>query len=74
MTRRKDDGRTPGWLGGQRFGNTQHPATHNPRWRRLGPRGPKKVLHRSCDLCTSYIEYRNAYGRWVREYGPCQHR
>jgi hypothetical protein len=55
------------------FKNTQHPATHNPKWRDLGPRGKRKVRHRSCDRCASYVEYRTAQGAWVKETGRCWH-
>lgn len=51
------------------FGNTQHPATHNPKWRDLGERAG--VRHRHCRHC-SHLEFQNRLGRWVAE-TTCRH-
>jgi hypothetical protein len=59
------------------FANTQHPATHNPKWRDLGDRGRKggtrKWRHRVCRLC-GLVEYKTTWGNWVQERGDCRHR
>jgi hypothetical protein len=56
------------------FRNTQHPATHLPRWRSLGTRGKGTYRwpHRVCGLC-SHVEYRTQQGAWVQERGRCWH-
>lgn len=65
----EDDGRTWRRLDKRLFGNTQHPATHNPRWRDLGDR--KGVRHRACRLC-SHVEFMNRAHRWIKE-TACRH-
>lgn len=65
----ENDGRDVPRLDRRAFRNTQHPATHNPKWRALGRRDG--VPHRSCDRC-SHVEFKNRSGQWVQETN-CRH-